>query len=222
MSGCWASGWTLGFLLVLMGSGCAPPVLAPPDAGDEHEAGDPQMLHLPQRPSRVDARGPLVPGTPGLRVPAGYFTRIRLDVRDLFLPYTLGSFLRGEDGVTFRLEGVAGMADQKRVLPVFRALIPITLPSGSDIQSLTKLTLGPAAMSRGTVTIRLENGRQYLVEVERLSFEALEDGALKGSLEGKARRGMKSTTYKDIWVGFVALRAPNTGMHDADGPQPTK
>ena len=191
---------------------CTTPTPSLPDVQDEEKGEGFHLLYLPQRTPRLDAPGPIVPGTPGLRVPAGYITRVRLDIRDLFLPYTVASFLRGAGDATLRIEAVAGMTEDRRILPVFRVLIPITLPSGSDIAALTELTLGPAALSRAMATIRLENGRQYLVEVKRLSFDALEEGAVKGSLEGRARRGMKSKSYKQIKVGFVALRAPDTGM----------
>jgi len=203
-------------MLMLSFSGCTSGTSDPVEAIEDDKAGDPNLLYLPQRVPRLDAAGPFVPGTPGLRVPKGYFTRVRLDVRDLFLPYAVASFLRGEDETVFRLEAVSEFSDQWGTLPIFRALVPITLSSSSDIKSLTKITLGPAALNRAMATIRLENGRQYLVEVQRLSFEVLEDSAVKGSLEGRARRGMLSKSYKQIKVGFVALRAPDTGMLRAE------
>ena len=199
---------------------CPPQLPLEPDVLDGPAAGDPQLLTLPQRKPRLGAGGPWVPGTPGLRVPIGYFTRVRIDVIDFFLPFTLGSFLRGEGEAVFRLESVSGMRDGVREFPIFRAVIPITLPPGSDIGSLTELTLGAETLTRSTATLRFDKSRQYLVEVQRLTFEVLEEGAIKGTLHGRARGGAKSRNYREIRIGFLALRSPDLGMAPEQSPQP--
>ena len=49
---------------------------------------------LPGVAPRVGAAGPLVPQSPGLRVPDGYWSRVRLDEADLLLPHTWASLER--------------------------------------------------------------------------------------------------------------------------------
>lgn len=169
---------------------------------------------LPDMAARADGRGPLVPGTPGLRVPRGYFARARLHLADLLMPYCWASFVRGHGTLTFRLQAIGGPMTQTGPgegappLPVLRGVIELAVPPGTEVDDLAGLTLGVESLRGATVSLRLSERDRYLLEVDRLSIEAIGRTAVLGSLQGRARRGAKSQTTLPIELGFVALKAP--------------
>jgi hypothetical protein len=166
--------------------------------------------YTPQKRPRLEGRGPVVPGTPGLRVPSGFFARVRIQVMDFYQPLAMASFLRTHGEVYLRLVTEGG-GENDSFRPMFRAIIPITLPKGSGLQALTNLTLGKAALDRATATFQLTPRGKYLVKVERLHIETIEDVVITGALEGRAMRGSLSKTSVPFMAGFVALRGPDTG-----------
>ena len=193
------------------------------DDGGSTSADAETTIHVPRlyptAKAMVESSGPLVPGTPGLRVPPGYFARARIHAVDHRLPYCLSSFLVGQDEAFLRLDALGETVDGQRT--VFHAFVPLASVGGAEIGTLADLTLEKAALTGATATIRLptSNGQHtYLVEIERLSFETVEESLLTGSLEGQARRGSRSTTSLPFELGFVAYRGPNTGMVGEEAP----
>ncbi len=165
---------------------------------------------LPSAPADPGGVGPIVPNTPGLRVPrAGYWARARLDVADLVMPYAWASFLVSEDRVTFRLLAARrGVADGVVAVPGLLAVIPISLPAGTDRSQLEGLTLGEQALAAGVVSLRTSRKDRWLVTLTRLSFERVDERLIKGSMEGVARRGARGRRTRSFEMGFLALRSP--------------
>ncbi len=165
---------------------------------------------LPGAPADPGGEGPLVPNTPGLRVPAaGYWARARLDMADLVLPYTWAGFIPAADRVTFRLAAaVRGADDDGPATPRLQAVVPIALPAGTDRSQLEGLTLGADALSAGVVSLQTTDRDRWLITLTRLSFEQVDERLVKGSMEGIARRGAKGQRTRSFEMGFLALRAP--------------
>lgn len=164
---------------------------------------------MPSAPAEAGGHGPIVPATPGLRVPAaGYWTRARLDVADLLLPYTWASFLHGDDHVTLRIEASRREDDDGAQLPRLHAVIPIALPRGTDARQLAGLTLGPDALSGAVASLQTTRRDRWQVDLTHLSLERVEDGLVRGTLEGVARRGARGQRERSFQAGFLALRAP--------------
>ncbi|MDP6947143.1 MAG: hypothetical protein QF464_23540, partial [Myxococcota bacterium] len=94
--------WLVAALAVGGASGCIEwlevdvPVQRPGPAEEARAPATPTHLPgvavLPNTPPRPSANGPVVPQTPGLRVPDGYWTRARLDQADLLLSHTWAVF----------------------------------------------------------------------------------------------------------------------------------
>jgi len=167
-------------------------------------------VELPSAPAEVGGQGPIVPATPGLRVPAaGYWTRARLDVADMLLPYTWASLLRGEDHITLRLEAVRRGEDEAGpLLPWLHAVIPIALPRGTDQSQLDHLDLGHEALASATASIQTTHDDTWLLELTHLRIDHVDDKRVTGTLEGVARRGARGRRERRFAAGFVALRAP--------------
>ncbi len=206
--------------------GCADWLDMPsPDAGaTERPAAVAQVAnaYLPTSRARVDAPGPLVPATPGLRVPAGYFARVRLDAEDLFLPYSYAAFLTTEEDVALRVLALGspardrGEAPKAPAPPALRAVIHLPLPTqeGQDagLAPLVGLTLGPDALGGSTVTLRLSDRDLYLLTPTRFTLESITDTTVSLSFEGTARRGSQAKVSLPFQVGVVGLRAPTVGV----------
>ncbi|MCC6623058.1 MAG: hypothetical protein IT385_17505 [Deltaproteobacteria bacterium] len=184
-------------------------------------------LVLPSASPEAGGRGPIVPATPGLRVPlAGYWTRARLDAADLLLPYTWAALSEGRGQVVFRMEGATSTADDPTAAAgqSLRAVIPITLPPGTDASALAGLTLAGPSLSAATVALRTSAADIWLVEPTRLAFEAVRSEIVVGTIEGVARRGAKGQRARRFEAGFIALRAPEPvgalGPGDGLAPDP--
>ncbi|MCA9514911.1 MAG: hypothetical protein KC635_08215 [Myxococcales bacterium] len=164
---------------------------------------------LPDAPAEASGPGPIVPRTPGLRVPdAGYWTRVRLDVADVVLSFTWIAIMPGEGQVTLRLEAVRSTSeDDSPTVPSLAGVIPIALPPGTDASQLAGLTLGEEALSSAVVSLRTTWKDTWLVELTRLNIEHVDDRVVKGTLEGMAKRGAKGRRERRFEAGFLALRA---------------
>jgi len=205
-------------LAVLASTGC-PEWLEVDDPATEEEASADDLAllsahlgpsELPSAPPEAGGQGPVVPATPGLRVPAaGYWTRARLDVADLLLPYTWVGFLHGEDFVTLRLEAVRrGEDEEGPQLPWLHAVIPIALPHGTDATQLEGLALGAEALAGATASIQTTRQDTWLLALSHLRLDHVDEHVVTGTLEGVARRGAKGQRERQFQAGFVALRAP--------------
>ncbi|MFT7580384.1 MAG: hypothetical protein ACI9MR_002053 [Myxococcota bacterium] len=180
-----------------------------PDEGPAIAAGRPAVR--PNAPPTAGGSGPIVPATPGLRVPqAGYWTRARLDVGDIVLPYTWVAFNARAGSVIMRFEGAHRGVNEYGVQtpPTLRAVIPITLPRGTDASAIAGLTLGKEALRDATVSLRTTGKDLWLVTLERLSLDTVEPTVVTGSFEGIARRGSRGQVERAFRAGFIALRAP--------------
>ena len=191
------------------------------DEGEEQAyvvpVGEP--LVLPSEPALLDAPGPLVPKTPGLRVPlAGYWTRVRLDAHDLLFPYSWAALSTAESVVLLRIEGSTAQGDDPSEVGAqgvigFRAVIPIALPAGTDASVIQDgFTLVDKALAEGTVAVRTSAKDIWLVTPTRLTFEHVDKGLLAGSLEGEARRGARGQRARRFAAAFIALRAPEEDL----------
>lgn len=164
---------------------------------------------MPSAPAEAGGHGPIVPATAGLRVPAlGYWTRARLDIADLVLPYTWAAFLHGDDHVTLRIEASRREDDDGAKLPRLHVVIPIALPRGTDARQLAGLTLGPESLAGAVASIRTTRRDRWLIELTHLSLERVDDELVRGTLEGVARRGARGQRERSFQAGFLALRAP--------------
>ncbi len=176
---------------------------------------------FPSAPAVVGGRGPLIPGTPALRVPdAGYWTRCRLHVADIVLPYSWVSFVQGARGVTLRLAAMRRGEVDGPTVPNLRAVVPIALPRGTDATSLAGLTLGEDALSNATVSLRTTWQDSYIVKLSRLTIEVVDASVVAGTFEGTAVRGKKGRVARRFEAGFVALRGPAVGVLDLGPPAP--
>lgn len=198
----------------------------PSDEANEAEpalaAGRPAVL--PDAPPTPSGSGPIVPATPGLRVPqAGYWTRARLDIGDIVLPYTWVAFNPRAGEVIMRFEAARrGVNDYGvQATPTLRAVIPITLPRGTDASTLAGLTLGEDALRDATVSLQTTGKDLWLVTLTRLSIDTVEDAVVTGSFEGTARRGSRGQTERAFRAGFLALHAPTPQPAEAPRPVPS-
>ncbi|TNF24124.1 MAG: hypothetical protein EP329_25680 [Deltaproteobacteria bacterium] len=205
----------------VLASGC-PEWLEVDDATEDDEAAVDDLallqshlgpVELPSAPPTVGGQGPIVPATPGLRVPAaGYWTRARLDVADMLLPYTWASLLRGEEHITLRLEAVRRGEDEAGPqLPWLHAVIPIALPRGTDQSQLDRLDLGREALAAATASIQTTRNDTWLLSLTHLRIDHIDDKRITGTLEGVARRGSQGQRERRFAAGFLALRAQDEG-----------
>ncbi len=193
-----------------------------PEAEYQLPVGEP--LVLPSEPALLDAPGPLVPRTPGLRVPlAGYWTRVRLDALDLLLPMSWVSLTSATgpagEQVLFRLEAATGQGDDFGASSVvgFRAVIPIDLPAGTDLSVVRDgFELPDRALANATMALRTSSQDVWLITPTRLRFVRVAPGIITGSLEGEARRGAKGQRVRKFAAAFLALRAPD-GVAEVPG-----
>jgi len=183
------------------------------DGEDDSElvlpAGRP--LVMPSAPPESGSRGPIVPATPGLRVPlAGYWLRARLDVADVLLPYTWASLSRGDERAYLRIEAATSATDEPGpgATQELRAVIPIALPGGAELDSLDGLTLKAQALAAATVSMRSSPSDTWSIELERLTLTEVQSNLIVGTLEGQARRGTRGQRTRRFEAGFIALRAP--------------
>ena len=210
-----------GVLLLLVGglSGCIE-WLEVDDAPSEEAApplaalapGSSTSILLPRLPARLNASGPILPRTPGLRVPEGYWSRIRIDQADMLLPFTWASLEpagyspKGEArGTLLRLQSHR-VATPNKEDPSLRAVIRVATPPNTEISSLVGLSFGPEALKDSTVSLRLSKGTLWTVELERLVISAMDDEVISGTLEGQARAGKRAKRHRIFRTAFVALR----------------
>lgn len=203
------------------------------DEGEEDAyvvpVGEP--LVLPSEPPLVDAPGPLVPRTPGLRVPlAGYWSRVRLDGLDALFPYTWASLSAAEGGpqeeafAMLRVEGSTAQGDDPSEIGAqgvsgWRALIPIALPAETDASVIRDgFELGEKALAGATIGLTTASQDLWLVTATRLTFEKVTRTLIMGSLEGEARRGAQGQRMRRFAAAFIALRAPDDEHAPAAGP----
>lgn len=178
----------------------------------------------PSEPALLEAPGPIVPQTPGLRVPlAGYWTRARLDAHDLLFPYTWGSLLTAADGpssvtsrpsvVVLRLEALShGEESSSTTGPPLglRAVIPLKLPAGVDASTIRDgLELPDKALVGATIGLRTSAQDLWIITPTRLRFERVDRRVIVGSIEGEARRGAKGQRARRFTTTFIAMRAPD-------------
>ena len=220
------TGW---ILLGLAVAGAGPGCISWLEVDDGEEAEE-ELLNLPvgapwrapDDPAELEGSGPVVPETPGLRVPlAGYWTRARLDALDLVFPYTWGSLMAAEEGPSaasarpsfalLRLEGLArGEPLLGEATAGLRAVIPLTLPAGIGADALRAGTVLPAdALAQATVTLRTSPEDLWTVTLERLHLTDVNPDVIVGDFEGVATRGAKGQRERRVIVAFVALRAPD-------------
>ncbi len=117
---------------------------------------------LPHAGPRVDGKGPIVPRTPGLRVPEGYFTRVRLDEADLLLPYTWVSV---EDTLVYEAAGPRSVltlrvsASEAALDGVgrtgLRGVLRVAVPPGTSLEGLAGLSLGEDALVGSTLSVAI-------------------------------------------------------------------
>ncbi len=182
----------------------------------EEDQGEFDLNGLPTQPGRVDAKGKLIPRTTGLRVPRGYLTHARLDNADFLLEYTWAAVdltrspgLQPAPRMTLRVVATSEVVGSTHPeAPSVRAVFPLALPQGTRVDDLAGLTIRAEGLSEAKVGIRTSSDHHWIVEPTRLSIESVSQEAIKGSFEGRARRGLKSDRVRTLRVGFVALRAP--------------
>ena len=222
-----------------LGSGGCIDWLEVDDGEPEYQLPIGEPLVLPSEPALLDAPGPLVPRTPGLRVPlAGYWTRVRLDAHDLLFPFSWVSLTSASHGssadcqvvgaagvpsrvcnsaVLLRLKGSTAHGDDPTEIGAqgvtgFRAVIPITLPPGTDASVIRDgFELPEKALASATMALRTSAQDLWLITPTRLRFERVAPGIITGSLEGEARRGAKGQRVRRFAAAFIALRAPDEG-----------
>ncbi len=179
-----------------------------------------QPVVLPSTGPVVGGDGPLIPQTPGLRVPlAGYWTRARLDTLDLLLPYTWASLLEAAEAsprsaaarpreLLLRIESSVGTTDESLPVIGFRAVIPIALPPGTDGTAVhSGFEVGHDGLADATIALRTSAQDLWMVTATRLRIETLTPRILVATLEGEARRGAQGQRERDFKAVFVALRA---------------
>ncbi len=181
--------------------------------------GEPVIL--PSVGAQVGGEGPLVPQTPGLRVPlAGYWTRARLDALDVVFPYTWASLLQAEVAtpgrpgerpgqLVLRLEGTAAPGDESTPTLGLRAVMPLPLPPGTDLSAVRSgFDLGAEALAGATVGLRTYAQDLWLVTLTRLRLETVTPRIVVGTLEGEAKRGARGQRPRVFRAAFIALRVP--------------
>ncbi|MGB0589960.1 MAG: hypothetical protein ACPGU1_09810 [Myxococcota bacterium] len=175
---------------------------------------------FPGAPARATADGPLVPMTPGLRVPDGYWTRVRIDQADLLLPFTwaavqpAGYSADGElRGTLLRLQGHR-MGNTPKEAPQLRAVIRIATPPGTTSEDLVGLTFGQDALAESTASVRISEGTLWNVMLQRLAITSMEENLITGTLEGEVRAGKRAKRSRTFRAAFVALRVdePVSGL----------
>ncbi len=166
-------------------------------------------FRLPTEAARLDGLGPLVPRTPGLRVPEGYWTRARLDVADLWMPYSWMATDPVPGALVVRLLAVGEAAEEDEPLPAptLRAVLRVSVPDGTTLQALEGLELGAEALEGSTLSLVTRGEHRWLVTPEHLRLEAVRSGVVEGTVSGTARRGAKARRARAFRAGFVALRA---------------
>ena len=178
---------------------------------------------FPESPARATADGPIVPLTPGLRVPDGYWARVRIDQADLLLPYSwaavqpAGYSRDGElRGMLIRLQAHRTGVISKDAAQL-RAVIRIATPPKTSPEDLVGLSFGADALTESTVSVRISKGTLWNVALKSLSIASMDDNVITGTLEGAARAGKRAKRSRSFRVAFVALRAsePTTAL---DGP----
>ena len=175
---------------------------------------------FPGTPARATADGPVVPMTPGLRVPDGYWTRIRIDQADLLLPFTwaavqLAGYSADGDlrGMLLRLQGHR-LGNTPKEAPQLRAVIRIATPPDTAPEDLVGLTFGQDALAESTASVRISKGTLWNVVLQRLAITSIEDNLVTGTLEGEARAGKRARRSRTFRAAFVALRVsePVSGL----------
>ena len=200
-------------------AGCADwlDVSSPPDEAvllDDPISLD--LAGLPNQPASVNAKGPILPGSPGLRVPRGYMTHARLDSADFLLAHTWMALdstssagVQAASRTTLRLVATGSVSGAiPSPVPSVRGVFPLAVPKGTSAEDLVGFTARGPSLANARVGIRTGGDHHWMVTPTRLSIDQVTPRAIKGSFEGTARRGAKSERTRRFHAGFVALRAP--------------
>lgn len=196
------------------------------EIGDDSEPEDQAPLSVPAvqptEPARYEAPGPLVPRTPGLRVPlAGYWTRVRLDTLDVVFPFSWASLSVASDGsreeafALLRLEGSSAQGDVPSEIGAqgvtgLHAVIPIELPIGTDLGAIREgFELPREALAQAMVALRTSSQDIWLVTATHMRFDEVTPRLISGAIEGEARRGTQGQHVRRFSAAFFALRAPD-------------
>ena len=212
-------GATLGLFSALFLFGCTEwlSVSEPPlEAGLDEVTELEDYEGLPSNAGSMEAKGKLIPRTPGLRVPSGYHTHARLDSADFLLEHTWAAFdptrspgSQPAPRITLRLVATGEVVGGSRPeSPSVRAVFPLALPKGAQPEDLVGLTIREEGLKESRVGIRTSADHHWIVTPTRLSIDHVTPQAIKGSFEGPARRGLKSDRVRVLRAGFTALRAP--------------
>ena len=179
-------------------------------------ASTPGQERTVYRAARVDAPGPLVPRTPGLRVPEGFWTRVRMDTADAWLPFSWVDLRAATDrgqkadsSMTFRLLAAGGPSEDTRVPPPsLRVVAPLTVPAGTEVSALVGLTLQTDALSDGIVGFDLGGDHPWRVTLEQITLKSITATTISGTLEGTAVRGSRARASRPFQAAFHAYRVP--------------
>jgi hypothetical protein len=196
----------------LLGAGCVEWLEVDGDDDEQAAALEREALRAeapkpPQRGAEAAGEGPLVPLTPGLRVPVGvgYWARVRLEALDVAFDTALITLNRLEDRLVLRLFAAP---DDDPDAPSLHLVTELPLAPASAIEDLAGLDLFPRPGAT-TAVFRTSSRDLWVVTPSRLTFDSLGDEVIVGSLEGIATRGLDGQRSRRIEVGFVALRAPS-------------
>ena len=209
-------------LLTLASAGCIEWLEMPEEPGSVKSA--PGELGLVEgaatrtvfRAPRVGAPGHLVPRSPGLRVPEGFWTRVRMDAADAWLRYSWAD-LRSDKGLpqksvsrmTLRLIATNGTSDKTQIMsPSLRIVAPLVVPAGTRPEALIGLTLQADALSEGIVGFDLGGEHPWRVKLNKLSLLTVSPTTISGTVEGTAMRGSKDRSSRPFQAAFHALRVP--------------
>ncbi|MEE2780099.1 MAG: hypothetical protein VYE15_06230 [Myxococcota bacterium] len=206
-------------LLTLASAGCTEWLEMPEEPGSAEstpggEAVESSMKRTPFRAPRVDAPGHLVPRSPGLRVPDGYWTRVRMDAADAWMGYSWAD-LRGDKGLpqtsasrmTLRLIASNGTSEKTRITtPALRIVAPLTVPAGTKPETLVGLTFQEDALNDAIVGFDLGGDHPWRVKLNKLTVLDVSATTLSGTLEGTAVRGVKDRGSRPFQAAFHALR----------------
>lgn len=218
---CWCrAAFALGFFSLLI-TGCVewlemPEETNPSTSTTDMPVGSSGGERTVYRAPRVDAPGPLVPRTPGLRVPEGFWTRVRMDTADAWLPFSWVDLRTAKDTgqkadsrMTFRLLAAGGPSEDTQVPPPsLRVVAPLTVPAGTEVNALVGLTLQTDALSDGIVGFHLGGDHPWRVTLEKLTLKSITTTTISGTFEGTAVRGSRARASRPFQAAFHAYRVP--------------
>lgn len=176
----------------------------------------PELSGIPSLQGSVEAKGTIIPRTEGLRVPKGYHTHARLDNADFLLEHSWAAFDQTRSPgpqpaprMSLRLVATSDVVGSNPPeAPSVRGVFPLALPKGTQVDDLAGLTIHEEGLAESRVGVHTSPEHHWIVSPTRLTIELVTSQAIKGSFEGRARRGLKSDRVRTFRAGFTALRAP--------------